>query len=187
MFLISGVIFEQRKIIPDRFGTVYEYVHCFIPHLLEETRTELFSSLKSLSRSPVFFTHSMEKRIKESSGSSSNTLLYDITLSNEDNFSAKYQPKCGDLIALTKTRPRRIDDLDPLLLAYVFKMDGDLIISVHVSRSLSPGEKHSIRFGVSLTTLTTNTRIWNALHNEAANSTLIQSVLQGNNQVRVKK
>ncbi|WZY88639.1 hypothetical protein YC2023_045374 [Brassica napus] len=124
----------------------------------------------------------MEKRIKESSGSSSNTLLYDITLSNEDNFSAKYQPKCGDLIALTKTRPRRIDDLDPLLLVYVFKMDGDLIISVHVSRSLSPGEKHSIRFGVSLTTLTTNTRIWNALHNEAANSTLIQSVLQGNNQ-----
>ncbi|KAG2287417.1 hypothetical protein Bca52824_047021 [Brassica carinata] len=182
--LIQSVLQENslRKTIPDRFGTVDEYVHCFIPHLLEETRTELFSSLKSLSRSPVFFTHSMEKRIKESSGSSSNTLLYDITLSNEDNFSAKYQPKCGDLIALTKTRPRRIDDLDPLLLAYVFKMDGDLIISVHVSRSLSPGEKHSIRFGVSLTTLTTNTRIWNALHNEAANSTLIQSVLQGNNQ-----
>ncbi|RID65690.1 hypothetical protein BRARA_D00872 [Brassica rapa] len=181
--ILNRDLFKQkRKIIPDRFGTVDEYVHCFIPHLLEETRTELFSSLKSLSRSPVFFTHSMEKRIKESSGSSSNTLLYDITLSNEDNFSAKYQPKCGDLIALTKTRPRRIDDLDPLLLAYVFKMDGDLIISVHVSRSLSPGEKHSIRFGVSLTTLTTNTRIWNALHNEAANSTLIQSVLQGNNQ-----
>ncbi|CAN6830516.1 unnamed protein product [Brassica oleracea] len=180
--ILNRDLFKQkRKTIPDRFGTVDEYVHCFIPHLLEETRTELFSSLKSLSRSPVFFTHSMEKRIKESSGSSSNTLLYDITLSNEDNFSAKYQPKCGDLIALTKTRPRRIDDLDPLLLAYVFKMDGDLIISVHVSRSLSPGEKHSIRFGVSLTTLTTNTRIWNALHNEAANSTLI-SVLQGNNQ-----
>ncbi|KAF3577855.1 hypothetical protein DY000_02033366 [Brassica cretica] len=181
--ILNRDLFKQkRKTIPDRFGTVDEYVHCFIPHLLEETRTELFSSLKSLSRSPVFFTHSMEKRIKESSGSSSNTLLYDITLSNEDNLSAKYQPKCGDLIALTKTRPRRIDDLDPLLLAYVFKMDGDLIISVHVSRSLSPGEKHSIRFGVSLTTLTTNTRIWNALHNEAANSTLIQSVLQGNNQ-----
>ncbi|KAH0885406.1 hypothetical protein HID58_061502 [Brassica napus] len=181
--ILNRDLFKQkRKTIPDRFGTVDEYVHCFIPHLLEETRTELFSSLKSLSRSPVFFTHSMEKRIKESSGSSSNTLLYDITLSNEDNFSAKYQPKCGDLIALTKTRPRRIDDLDPLLLAYVFKMDGDLIISVHVSRSLSPGEKHSIRFGVSLTTLTTNTRIWNALHNEAANSTLIQSVLRGNNQ-----
>ncbi|KAG2287421.1 hypothetical protein Bca52824_047025 [Brassica carinata] len=164
--ILNRDLFKQkRKTIPDRFGTVDEYVHCFIPHLLEETRTELFSSLKSLSRSPVFFTHSMEKRIKESSGSSSNTLLYDITLSNEDNFSAKYQPKCGDLIALTKTRPRRIDDLDPLLLAYVFKMDETFN-----------------SFWCFLTTLTTNTRIWNALHNEAANSTLIQSVLQGNNQ-----
>ncbi|CAH8371855.1 unnamed protein product [Eruca vesicaria subsp. sativa] len=168
---------HQRKTIPDRFRTVDEYKQCFVPHLLEETRTELFSSFKSLSRAPVFFVRSMERRTRESS--SSNSLLYDITLAPADNFGAKYEPKCGDLIALTKERPRRIDDLNPLHLAYVFKMDGDLIISVHSSRSISPVEIHSIRFGVSLTTLTTNTRIWNALHNEAANSTLIQSVLQG--------
>ncbi|XP_018479580.2 helicase sen1-like [Raphanus sativus] len=181
--ILNRDLFKQkRKTIPDRFGTVNEYVQCFIPHLLEETRTELFSSLKSVSRSPVFFIRSMENRTKKSSGSSSDTLLYDITLTYADNFGAKYQPKCGDLIALTKQRPRRIDDLDPLLLAYVFKMDGDLIISVHASRSISPDEIHSVSFGVSLTTLTTNTRIWNALHNEAANSTLIQSILQGNTQ-----
>ncbi|KAG7604052.1 P-loop containing nucleoside triphosphate hydrolase [Arabidopsis thaliana x Arabidopsis arenosa] len=38
----------------------------------------------------------------------------------------------------------------------------------------------SLQFGVFLMNLTTNTRIWNALHNEAANSTLMKSVLQEN-------
>jgi len=42
----------------------------------------------------------------------------------------------------------------------------------------------SLQFGVFLMNLTTNTRIWNALHNEAANSTLIKSVLQENTLVR---
>lgn len=126
----------------------------------------------------------MEAKI--SSRSSSNKLFYDITLKDPGSITGKYQPKSGDLIALTKEKPRRIDDLNPLLLAYVFSGDGDLRISVHSSRSISNLEEKSIRFGVFVMTLTTNTRIWNALHNEAANSTLIQSVLQANTLVRVK-
>lgn len=97
--------------------------------------------------------------------------------------SAKYTLKCGDLIALTKERPRRIHDLNPLLLAYVFKVDGDLIVSVHSSRSIPSLAEYPLRFGAYLMGLTTNTRIWNALHNEAATSNLLQSVLQANTPV----
>lgn len=104
----------------------------------------------------------------------------------EDN-NAKYKPECGDLIALSLTEelPIRIDDLNPLLLAYVFRVYGDLKIYVHLSRPISPDEKYSFCFGVFLMNLTTNTRIWNALHNEDTNLTLIQSVLQANNLVSV--
>ncbi|KAG7559273.1 P-loop containing nucleoside triphosphate hydrolase [Arabidopsis thaliana x Arabidopsis arenosa] len=143
-----------------------------------EAHTELFSSFKSVSKSPVVQIRSMETKMKQSSGSSSNKLVYDITLKAAEGFSAKYQPKCGDLIALTTEKPRRITDLNPLLLGYVFSSDGDLKISVHLSRSISLVENY--RFGVFLMTLTTNTRIWNALHNEADTSTLIKSVLQAN-------
>ncbi|KAL1224979.1 putative helicase MAGATAMA 3 [Cardamine amara subsp. amara] len=169
---------NKIKKVPDRFRSVNEYYQCFVPHLLEEAHTELFSSFKSVSKSPFVQIHSMETKIKHSSGSSSNKLVYDITLKHTDGFSAKYQPKCGDLIALTMERPRRVDDLNPLLLAYVFSSDGDLKISVHLSRSISLYDNY--HFGVFLMTLTTNTRIWNALHNEAATSTLIKSVLQAN-------
>ncbi|CAA7045964.1 unnamed protein product [Microthlaspi erraticum] len=169
---------RQRKTIPDRFRSVDEYFQCFVPHLLEETRTELFSSVKSLSRSPVFEIYSIATR--DSSGSSTNK-SYDIALKGSATAGAKYEPKCGDLIALTEERPRRIDDLNPLLLAYVFKANGGDQISVHSSKSIPlAGLEPQFRFGVYLMGLTTNTRIWNALHNESATSSLIHSVLQAN-------
>ncbi|KAF8086724.1 hypothetical protein N665_0614s0008 [Sinapis alba] len=180
---------HQIKTIPDRFRSAEGYRQCFVPHLLEETRTELSSSFKSLSRSPVFQIHSVE--IKEASGSgSSSNKLYEIKLKDTGSVSAKYQPKCGDVIALTKEKPRRIDDLNPLLLAYVFSSDGELTISVRSSRAIPNLHEYPIRpyqqnghlicFGVFLMNSTTNIRIWNALHNEDHNSTLIQSVLQEN-------
>ncbi|CAN6830556.1 unnamed protein product, partial [Brassica oleracea] len=177
----------QIKPIPDRFRSAEEYRRCFVPHLLEETRTELSSTFKSLSRSPVFEIHSVE--IKEGSGSSSNS-VYEITLKNTGTINATYQPKCGDVIALTKERPRRIDDLNPLHLAYVFFSDGDLTVFVRSARAIPSLHEypilpykqngHLIRFGVFLMNTTTNIRIWNALHNEDPSSTLIQSVLQEN-------
>ncbi|CAH2079587.1 unnamed protein product [Thlaspi arvense] len=171
---------KQIKTIPDRFSSVDEYRQWFVPHLLEETRTELFSCFKSLSRSTVFQILSVEGK----SGSSSNELLYDIEIKDAGTINAKYKPKCGDLIVLTNEKPRRIDDLNPLLLAYVYSAHGDHTISVRSTRSIPHVDAYSSRssqlFGVLLMNLTTNTRIWNALHNEAANPTLIKSVLQKN-------
>ncbi|XP_023635429.1 ATP-dependent helicase NAM7 isoform X1 [Capsella rubella] len=173
---------HKNKTIPDKFRSTDEYLQCFVPHLLEETRTELFSSFKSVSKSPVFGISSVEFKASSGSSGSSNHLLYGIKINNALSFGAKYQPKGGDLIALTRERPRRIDDLNPLLLAYV-SSDSDLTIYVHPSRSISDLEinqtnEASLQFGVFLMNMTTNTRIWNALHNEAANSALVKSVLQ---------
>ncbi|XP_010435547.1 PREDICTED: helicase sen1 [Camelina sativa] len=169
---------QKVKTIPDKFSSVHEYFKCFVPHLLEETRTELFSSFKSLSKAPLFEISSLlETRKKESSRSSLNKLFYDITIKDAVSNSGKYQPKCGDLIALTKERPRRIDDLNPLLLASI-SVDNYPNISVILSRLISPDEKSSLGFGVSLMNPTTNNRIWNALHHEAPNFDIIQSVLQ---------
>ncbi|CAE6201147.1 unnamed protein product [Arabidopsis arenosa] len=179
--ILNKDLYKQKiKTIPDKFSSVNEYLKCFVPHLLEETRTELSSSFKSLSKAPLFEISSLETRTKESSGSSLNKLFYDITIKDALSISEKYQPQCGDLIALAKERPRRIDDLNPLLLASINSVDTYPNISVILSRLISHDEKKSLGFCVSLMNSTTNNRIWNALHHEAPNFDLIQSVLQPN-------
>ncbi|CAL9224681.1 unnamed protein product, partial [Arabidopsis halleri] len=174
-------LFKQKiKTIPDRFSSTDEYFKCFVPHLLEETRTALYSSFKSISKAPLFQISSLEKSTHESSGSSLNKLFYDITIKDALSISEKYQPQCGDLIALKKERPRRIDDLNPLLLASINSVDTYPNISVILSRLISHDEKVSLGFGVFLMNSTTNNRIWNSLHHEALNFDFIQSVLQPN-------
>ncbi|KAL0847962.1 hypothetical protein Bca101_021209 [Brassica carinata] len=99
---------------------------------------------------------------------------------NAEGNRTKYEPKCGDLIALTKTvGPRRVYDLNPLVLAYVFSVKDERGFSIHLSTSISIDEGFSFRSCVYLMTLTTNTRIWNALHG-CGSFSLINSVLQAN-------
>jgi len=76
-----------------------------------------------------------------------------------------------------------VDDLNPLILAYVFSVGDELHFSVHSSKSISIDEQYSFRSGFFLIYLTTNTRIWKALHNGDGNLSLIKSVLQANTAV----
>lgn len=102
---------------------------------------------------------------------------------NAEGNRTKYKPKCEDLISLTKAGgPRRVYDLNPLVLAYVFSVDDELGFSVHLSTSIPIDQGFSFRSCVYLMTLTTNTRIWNALHG-CSNLSLIKSVLQANTAV----
>ena len=75
---------------------------------------------------------------KESSGSLSNKLFYDMSINDALSIREKYQPKCGDLIALTKERPRGVDDLNPLLLGSI-SVDTYPNISVILSRLIFHG------------------------------------------------
>uniref|UniRef100_A0A1J3JVN5 Putative helicase MAGATAMA 3 n=1 Tax=Noccaea caerulescens TaxID=107243 RepID=A0A1J3JVN5_NOCCA len=180
-YILNKDIFkEEIKTIPDKFSSVDEYLKCFAPHLLEETRTELSSSLGSLSKSPVFYIRSMEGRNIVLPRRTSNSFNVVMRV-NTDGNRANYEPKCGDLIALTEAgRPKGVNDLNPLVLAYVLSVKDELNFSVYLSKSISIDERFSFRSGVFLMTLTTNTRIWKALHNGDANLSLIKSVLQAN-------
>ncbi|KAG7610959.1 P-loop containing nucleoside triphosphate hydrolase [Arabidopsis suecica] len=158
--ILNKDLYKQKiKTIPDKFSSVNEYLKCFVPHLLEETRTELSTSFKSLSKAHLFEISSLETMTKESSGSLSNKLFYDMSINDALSIREKYQPKCGDLIALTKERPRGVDDLNPLLLGSI-SVDTYPNISVILSRLIFHDEKKSLGF--------------------APNFDLIQSVLQPN-------
>ncbi|CAN6926587.1 unnamed protein product [Brassica oleracea] len=181
--ILNKDIFKTNiRTIPDTFRSVDEYLKCFVPHLLEETRTELSSSLGSLSKSPVCRISSAEATKIEFPSKTSNIFLVSLMNFNAEGNRTKYEPKCGDLIALTNTSgPRLVYDLNPLVLAYVFSVEDELGFSVHLSTctSISIDEGFPFSSCVYLMTLTTNTRIWNALHG-CDNLSLIKSVLQAN-------
>ena len=184
--ILNKDIFKTNiRTIPDTFRSVDEYLKCFVPHLLEETRTELSSSLGSLSKSPVSRISSAQPTKIEFPSKTSNSFLVSLMKFDAEGNRTKYEPKCGDLIALTTTSgPRRVYDLNPLVLAYVFSVEDELGFSVHLSTSTSISIDEGFPFSscVYLMTLTTNTRIWNALHG-CGNLSLINSVLQANTAV----
>ncbi|CDY16691.1 BnaA09g20690D [Brassica napus] len=160
--ILNKDIFKERiRTIPEKFWSVDEYLNCFVPHLLEETRTELCSSLGTLSKAPVFYIRSVEARtIKETSRRSNH---FNISLKgvNVERNNTIYEPKCGDLIALTGAgRPRSVNDLNPLVLAYVFSVEDETHFSVHSSVSISIDERFPFGSG--------------------GNMSLIKSVLQAN-------
>ncbi|XP_010468205.1 PREDICTED: uncharacterized ATP-dependent helicase C29A10.10c-like [Camelina sativa] len=152
---------EEIRSIPDMFGSVDEYRNCFVPLLLEETRSELFSSLNSLYKAPVFYTRSVEATGIKPPSRTSNKLNISVQMS-------------------MAAQGNSVDDLNPLVLAYVFSVENEQHFTVHSSKTISIDERFSFRSGVFLMNLTTNTRIWKALHNGEANLSLIKSVLQAN-------
>ncbi|CAN7075496.1 unnamed protein product [Brassica oleracea var. botrytis] len=177
--ILNKDIFRTNiRTIPDTFRSVDEYLKCFVPHLLEETRTELSSSLGSLSKSPVCRISSAEATKIELPSKTSNIFLVSLMKFNAEGNRTKYEPKCGS---------RRVYDLNPLVLAYVFSVEDELGFSVedelgfsvYLSTSISIDEGFSFSSFVYLMNLTTNTRIWKALHG-CGNLSLINSVLQAN-------
>ncbi|CAE6135334.1 unnamed protein product [Arabidopsis arenosa] len=112
------------------------------------TRTELFSSLNSLWKAPVFYIHSVEATAIKLPSRSSNKVNISGLMSVAQGNRTSYEPKHGDLIALTKAaRPTRVDDLNPLILGYVFSVEDELHFSVHSSKTISIDEQFSFRSG----------------------------------------
>ncbi|XWS65220.1 hypothetical protein CRYUN_Cryun05aG0073700 [Craigia yunnanensis] len=117
-----------------------------------------------------------------------------------------YQPQTGDLVALTDVRPKCISDLNrpkmSYLLAYVQTVDKDNPhkLSILSSKPIMIEQEMQIRgnllgqssqnksqqkhtlFFVFLINMTTNIRIWNALHPDpkGGNLTMINKVIQMN-------
>ncbi|KAJ0242882.1 DNA2/NAM7 helicase-like [Hirschfeldia incana] len=191
--------------IPNTFQSSKEYFRSFVNPIIEETHAALLSSMGTLRRAPAFKIWEIKpaKDFKPPKN-----LYYIVTLqTTSDNIMTSGDRKLlefNDLIAVTDKKPYRIDDLrcsnEPYLLALVCGVNEDNphLITILASKPIDldegnmdtrkkgKGVKKSIsRFGVYLTNMMTNIRIWTALHPDpdGGNLKLISKVLQSNSEV----
>ncbi|CAH8387863.1 unnamed protein product [Eruca vesicaria subsp. sativa] len=176
----------QVGTIPSEFNSATDYFNSFIPPLIEETHAALQSCIKTLWRSPVveisYIVPTPEFELP-------NNLFYKVHLSNDESLIPK------DLIALTDKRPNRVDGgfnvtNEPYVTAIVCKADPDRpnVVTILASKPLllddvyqrNKNEKKESLFGVYMTNITTNVRIWNSLHLglQGGNLNLLSTVLQ---------
>ncbi|KAE9603280.1 putative P-loop containing nucleoside triphosphate hydrolase [Lupinus albus] len=181
----------QNKVqkIPETFSSTYMYMDSFILPLIEETHADLLSCMSNdLAHAPICEITNVSKAKKFQL---QKNLTYDLFFSLEKKrVRGAYIPVVGDLIALTNMRPKCIDDLNrSYVIAYVHKMKvfGEIIpyVTVLSSKPIMADDddlmdQNETMFGVYLTNLTTNIRIWRSLKGqlEGGNMKIIDKVLQ---------
>ncbi|PPD70876.1 hypothetical protein GOBAR_DD32247 [Gossypium barbadense] len=183
----------QIKKIPTTFTSTAHYYSSFVAPLVEETHADLLSAMSRLSRAPSYQLHSIES---ETNYRAPTDFSYKIVLRKPGNSNqtdvVTYKPQAGDLAALTDVKPTCISDLNrpkmPYILAYVQSVD-DGKLSVRSSKPIMIEQdmqrnKHIDLFFVFLINLTTNVRIWNALHPNPilADLPIINKVIQMNDE-----
>ncbi|PWA77567.1 P-loop containing nucleoside triphosphate hydrolase [Artemisia annua] len=174
--------------IPETFSSTADYTKSFIDPLLEETHAELLSTMELISRASTREILSVSRKIKDDK--SSKYYFYSMELKTTSR-NENYEPEVGDLIALTYGKPRFAHDLSranesPYVIALVQWVDevneAIKIISsnpILFSRKESNKGGKSMFFAVHLMNMTTNTRIWKALHSrlDGKNMKIINKVL----------
>ncbi|TYJ24330.1 hypothetical protein E1A91_A08G253600v1 [Gossypium mustelinum] len=183
----------QIKKIPTTFTSTAHYYSSFVAPLVEEIHADLLSAMSRLSRASSYQLHSIES---ETNYRAQTDFSYKIVLRKPGNSNqtgvVTYKPQAGDLAALTDVKPTCISDLNrpkmPYILAYVQSVD-DSKLSVRSSKPIMIEQdmqrnKHIDLFFVFLTNLTTNVRIWNALHPNPmlADLSIINKVIQMNDE-----
>lgn len=178
---------DKVKVIPQTFVSIDHYLKSFITPLVEETHADLLSNLSTVSRSPALevLNVKISKDFKPPKGLYYNIFLKRANEGEGKNCESKYEPEVGDLIALTDVKPRRIEDLNRPKRSYLIAIvqgsnnensDRISILSSQLIPFKKPdranGEQGDKLFIVSLSNLTTNIRIWNALHSDLENSNL---------------
>ncbi|KAL9320209.1 hypothetical protein ACSQ67_012048 [Phaseolus vulgaris] len=189
--------------IPQTFLSITDYLNSFIPSLIEETRSDLSSSLKGVSKAPFCEISSVELE-RSKSFIPTKSFFYQISVNRTNNDeNGTYEPEVGDLIALTDIKPKTVDDLNRSKrnyhIGYVhgIKESTDKI-SILSSKSFDMDIRFSLRsnsapklyasssnnapklYAFCLLNLTTNVRIWKALNSQLEGSSLsmMKKVLQ---------
>ncbi|XP_074319095.1 helicase sen1-like [Silene latifolia] len=178
--------------IPDTFSSTAEYLNSFKLPLIEETRADFCSGLESIAESPA----SEIKAIWIAKGHKApKELHYKITIkpvTDLYNPGGYYDPESGDVFALSNVRPRNVGDLirpgQNIIFAYVDLASEDepsilITPSEELNRSeLLSKEKNTRLFATFVMNLTTNKRIWKALHPcpQSPNLGLLENLLQHN-------
>lgn len=190
--------FAQVPKIPKTFSSTNDYMTLFFPALIEETHSDLYSSLLSVPQASFCEIRTMEtsKEFKPPFD-----LFYEITLKNVTDQVyglGKYEPEVGDLIAFTNMRPKSVDDLNRIKrychMAYVCGSKDEFTDEISILLSKEMHNNFDLRtnkpqklYAVYLINMTTNVRIWNALNSkfEGSNLNIIKELLQPYSRVRI--
>lgn len=182
------------------FSSTSEYTNAFKIPLVEETRASLCSGMESVGNAPACEISRIEfsKDYKPPKEFNYNILTKKIT--DFKNNGGHYEPEAGDLIVLSNTKPRKIEDLnkpgETFVIALVATMEDDsdmtrILTSKEIdgSKLLPKGvkvEKGVRVFVTYLINLITNMRIWKALNPEpqGVSMDLVLKVLQPTSYVR---
>ncbi|KAI5408187.1 helicase sen1 isoform X2 [Lathyrus oleraceus] len=183
--------------IPQTFMSVTDYLSSFTPSLIEETHSDLASSLYGVQRAPFCEVLTAEPE-RSKSYIPTKFLLYQISVNRTNNDTkdvGTYEPEVGDLIALTDFKPKTVEDLNRprryYHIAYVYgSKESTGKISVLSSKCIDMdinsnylGSNNTPKlYAIYLLNLTTNIRVWKALNSEleGANTNMIKKVLQAN-------
>lgn len=182
--------------IQDTFSSVNYYLNSFVKPLIEETHADLRSNMTTLHSAPV---RQIIRLVEDDDFEPPNKLFYEFKLEDFEEISEVYEPEVGDLIAITEVRPKCIDDLYGRKISYTVALvkgmseeypywitveSSNLIFIEEAYEEFDGGEKGNLShplFAVYLTNLTTNQRIWKALHpQEGVNVDILNTVLRIN-------
>ncbi|KAK2992171.1 hypothetical protein RJ640_000807, partial [Escallonia rubra] len=186
---------ETVEKIPLEFNSVEQYVMAFIFPLLEDIRAELSTKIEAISSAPFARVISLKK------SKPYKTSLYDVEVDkwkNNDRHHGKepYRPIPGDIFLITDAKPERMSDLQRLegvlSFGYNTKVSGDderstrtgTLLKVKGSEELDIEDRpHKPLSVVFLINITTNNRIWNAMHSCGDNQ-IIKEVIRANSVVQ---
>ncbi|KAF5186977.1 p-loop nucleoside triphosphate hydrolase superfamily protein, partial [Thalictrum thalictroides] len=162
--------------IPETFSSVENYFKSYKNPLVEETHADMRSSILLVSHASICEIISIEE---SKDYKPPDNLYYDILLktnTNKDNKRDIYEPQPWDIIALSDVIPRCVDDLNrspryyfPAIVIGVGDKDSTFKIFTtkpFCFRKHQQNERVAL-FATFLINITTNIRIWRALHGEA--------------------
>ncbi|KAI3875178.1 hypothetical protein MKX03_032982 [Papaver bracteatum] len=185
--------------IPKTFSSVNQYLDSYRYPLLEETHADLVSNMMNLYKAPKCRILSVQKHKHYKPP---RNFIYTMLLGHmgEDGKPDKdgYEPQGSDIIAFSDVRPERVKDFVrvsyiPAMILGVDDEEIPYLVNVRTSKPIivedENGEENLINdplFAVYLTNMTTNLRIWRALHPSGArNENIIKEVLRANSQAEV--
>jgi senataxin len=187
--IMNKNLFKNKvKCIPQRFESIAEYVASFISPLVEEMRAELHNNLESVSEAPYAAVEFLQK-IQPSNGA---VEVYKMLINREYDMGERkggqnFAPKPNDILILSTRVPQCVEDLRDYMLAVVNRTECQYEDSSILEVKICVSDMHpfcaknknmrSECFGIYLGNMTTNLRIWNALHPELGKETINLAML----------
>ncbi|XP_045829129.1 uncharacterized protein LOC123920847 [Trifolium pratense] len=182
---------DQVKCIELRFKSASHYFGSYVYPLLEETRTQLCSSMEILQSSPFAEVVSLKE-----APDTKNRMFYNVRTNRWRNRSSghgnqMYKTLTGDVFILADFKPEIVDDLQRTGKMWTLVVSAGVVeeetndhnVELMSSFKILPSKDIDLvevgqksMFMIFLTNITPNRRIWEALH-MSRNSKLIEKIL----------